>query len=158
EQAIPFPGKRGLRTRVEQGAAERAAHEAERARLDLVYRVRKAYADLLLAQEALTLIADQRAATRDIEELTRSRYAVGLAGQADVLRAQAELARLEQMRFHQEGERTVAEAELNRLLARPAGTPAVATRRLSSLVPGTVAVPAREDVVARAESHSPDLA
>ena len=102
--------------------AQEADHLAHRARLDLVYRVRRAWADLLLARENLALLGDQKRATRDIEELTRSRYAVGLAGQSDVLRAQAELARLDQMRFHELGAEESATAELNRLLVRPAGT------------------------------------
>jgi outer membrane protein TolC len=158
-QELPYPGKRGLMARVEEQEARRAAQLAMRARLDVLYRVRKAYADLLQARENLALIEDQQRATRDIEELTRSRYAVGLADQSDVLRAQSELARLTQMRFHELGEQEAAIAELNRLTARPAGTAVETPRRLSELVrPGEVRLPAVEAVVERAEHASPEVA
>ncbi len=146
-QALPYPGKRGLAERVMSAQAQEAGHVAMRARLDLVYRVRRAWAELLLARENLALLEDQKRATRDIEELTRSRYSVGLAGQSDVLRAQAELARLEQMRFHELGEEESATAELNRLLVRPAGTPAPEAARLGVLDPKAVRVPDRDGLL-----------
>jgi outer membrane protein TolC len=157
-QMLPFAGKRRLAESVEAKDAERAAHRVTRARLSLVYRVRLAHANLLLARENLAIIEDQKRATRDIEELTRSRYAVGLAGQSDVLRAQAELARLDQMRLREEGLETSAIAELNRLLDRPAGTPVPAGKRLTALAETPVRVPTVEDVVARVESMSPEIA
>jgi len=157
-QMLPFAGKRRLAESVEAKDAERATHRATRARLSLVYRVRLAHANLLLARENLALIDDQKRATKDIEELTRSRYAVGLAEQSDVLRAQAELARLDQMRLHEAGLETSAIAELNRLLDRPAGTPVPSGRRLTAVAETPIRVPPVEDVVARVESMSPEIA
>jgi outer membrane protein TolC len=157
-QELPWPGKRRLARRVVERQAEQAARQLDRARLSLVFRVRKAYADLLLARENLAIIEDQRRATRDIEELTRSRYAVSLAGQSDVLRPQAELARLEQMRVHEEGLETSAVAELNRLLGRAAGTPIPPGTRLTLLDASAVRVPSVDEVTARAEASSPEIA
>jgi outer membrane protein TolC len=155
-QAFPWPGKLARARRAEEKEAERADEEARRRRLSVAYEVRKAYADLLLARENLALIEEQRAATRDIEELARSRYAVGLGGQSDVLRPQAELARLEQMRHHEEGLETSALAELNRLLGRPALTPVPPGARLSA-VAERPRVPAVEEVTARVAAHSPEI-
>jgi outer membrane protein TolC len=157
-QEFPYPGKRALAERVQAKEAQQADHGIRVSELALVYRVRRSFVDVLLARENLALIQDQKRATSDIEELTRSRYAVGLAGQSDVLRAQAELARLEQMRLHQEGEEVAATAELNRLLARPAGTPVPEAARLSALDPGGVRVPEREEVLAGLEEKSPGIA
>jgi outer membrane protein TolC len=157
-QALPYPGKRALAEQVLSREAQEANHLTHRARLDLVYRVRRAWADLLLARENLTLVADQQRATRDIEELTRSRYAVGLAGQSDVLRAQAELARLDQMRFHELGEEESATAELNRLLVRPAGTLAPEGPRLGVLDPKAVRVPDRDELLAGLDETTPVVA
>lgn len=154
-QELPGPGKRALLREVEEHGVELQGHAAMRQRLVLVYQLRKAYADLLLARENLAILEDQRRATKDVEELTRSRYAVGLAEQSDVLRAQAELARLDQMRFHEEGLVAIALAELNRLLDRPAGTPLDGTPRLSSLAARRITLPELAAVVARAEAMSP---
>ncbi len=156
-QLLPGPGKRGLLEQVAAAGSRRAEHGVQRTKLELVYRLRRAYADLLLAREGLALIEDQRRATRDIEELTRSRYAVGLAQQSDVLRAQAELARLAKMRYHEEGLEGAALAELNRLLARPAGTPLDATPRLTGLDVDAVRIPARDEVTAGLDGRNPAL-
>ncbi len=156
-QALPGPGKRGLRAAVAERETKQAEHALHRARVEVTYRLRRAYADLLLARENLALVADQRRATRDIEELTRSRYAVGLAQQSDVLRAQAELARLEQMRYHEEGLVGNAVAELNRILARPAATPVGDTPRLRELDVALVRVPALEEATSGLELLSPAL-
>lgn len=157
-QPLPGSGKRRLAAAVAEQDALRVGHGVERARLTLVYRLRRAYADLLLAGENLTLLDEQERQVRDIEELTRTRYAVGLAQQADVLRAQAELARLAQMRAHEEGLRVSAEAQVNRLVVRPAGTPVEATFRLRDLAERTPRVPSLEEVVRLSASLSPDVA
>lgn len=157
-QAFPFPGKRRLARSVEAKEAERAATPLARARLTLVARMRRGYTDLLLARENLALIDDQEEAGKGIEAVTRSRYAVGLSEQPDVLRAQAELARLDQMRIHEKGEETAAVAELNRLLARTAGSPIPTTPSLRSVAEVKPRVPSLEDVVRRIEEKSPELA
>ena len=156
-QALPGPGKRGLRSAVAEREAREVEHALHRARVEIAYRLRRAYADLLLARENLALIDDQRRATRDIEELTRSRYAVGLAQQSDVLRAQAELARLERMRYHELGQETLAIAELNRILARPAATPVPGTPLLRDLDVSAVRVPSVEKAIAGLDAASPAL-
>ncbi|MFI5183844.1 MAG: TolC family protein [Vicinamibacteria bacterium] len=157
-QDLPFAGKRRLAQEVETREAERAGHLVSRVRLSLVYRVRVTYAELLRVRENLVILEDQRRALHDIEELTRSRYAVGLAGQSDVLRAQAELARLGQARIHEEGQEASAVAELNRLLARPAGTPVEPAQRLVSLAERPLGVPSLEEVLAGVDAMSPDVA
>jgi outer membrane protein, heavy metal efflux system len=157
-QELPFAGKRRLAEEVETREAERALHLANQVRLNLVYRVRLGYARVLLARENLAILSDQSGAIRDIEELTRSRYAVGLAGQSDVLRAQAEAARLEQARLHEEGLETSAIAELNRLLARPAGTPVEPGERLVAIADRPLRAPSLEDVLAAVEASSPQVA
>jgi outer membrane protein TolC len=153
-QALPFPGKRRLARQLEEKQAARVVQSLERTRHSLVYRIRRAYGRLLLARENLELIEEQRRAMQDIEELTRSRYAVGLAGQPDVLRPQAELARLRQMRLHEEGNVVAAVAELNGLLARPAGTAVAPGTRLSALAGMALSLPSAEAVVAHAEQAS----
>jgi outer membrane protein TolC len=157
-QLLPFPGKRRLAGETEAKQAESFQPTLERARLDLVEQVRRAYTDLLLARENLELVAEQEQATRDVEAVTRSRYSVGLAEQADVLRAQAELARLARMRLHEQGNEAMALADLNRRLARPAGTPVPTSTRLAALAERKLEAPSLSELLERAERASPERA
>ena len=78
-QALPFPGKRRLAEAVQSQEAARAEQPVTRARLTLVRRVRRGFADLLLAREKLRLLQIQESTSEGIEGVSRSRYAVGLA-------------------------------------------------------------------------------
>jgi outer membrane protein TolC len=157
-QPLPGSGKRRLAALVAEKDAARVGHGVERARLTLVYGLRRGYAQLLLARENLALLDEQERQVRDLEALTRSRYAVGLAEQADVLRAQAELARLAQMRAHEDALRVSAEAELNRIAARPSGLAVEPTLRLRDFDPRRVPVPSVDEVVRLSNGLSPDVA
>src|SRR5262249_1722549 len=114
-QELPFSGKRQLRRDVSARESDLTRHAISAITFSVTYALRKALADLLLARENIAIIRDQRRATSDIEELTRARYSAGLGSQLDVLRAQAEVARFDQMRLHEEGLASSAIAEINRL-------------------------------------------
>jgi len=157
-QEFPLGGKRRFAEQVESREVARAGLRMENVRRAVEYQVRLAYAQLLLVRENLRILEDQRRATRDIEELSRSRYAVGLADQSDVLRAQAELARLDQMRLHQEGLEVSASADVNRLLARPAATPVETGARLAALGEREIHPPSLDEVLASVDMMSSDLA
>jgi outer membrane protein TolC len=115
--------------------------------------VRRAYYGLLLARETLELVAEQERTARDVERVARSRYSVGQGAQQDVLRAQVEVTRVEQLRAEQDAENEVRQAELNRLLARPPDAPLDTPARLG-LVPETRSL---EAVQASSEAESPEL-
>jgi outer membrane protein TolC len=153
EQPLPWPGKRGARAALaatDTGLAEQAL---ERGRLATAAAVRRAYYGLLLARETLELVADQERTARDVEGVARSRYAVGQGAQQDVLRAQVEVTRVEQLRAEQEAEAEVRLAELNRLLARPPDAPLETPARLVLAAEGR----ALEAVQAWSEGRSPEL-
>jgi outer membrane protein TolC len=155
-QELPFSGKRRLMREAGARDADLTRHATEALTLSVTYAVRKALADLLLARENIAIIRDQRGATSDIEELTRARYSAGLATQLDVLRAQAEVARFDQMRLHEEGLLASATAELNRLRDRPAGEAVGVGVKLSDLVGRVLEVPSLQDVLARAQGDTPE--
>lgn len=155
QQAIPFPGKLRLAREVANKDAERAGTVQQRAALTIAASVRRAYADLLEAREGLRLVDEQVQTWDRIEELTRDRYAAGLASQQDVLRAQGERTRLLQQRLREQAGEQTALSELRQLLFRPEDAPVPTEQRL---VPGApVAVPSSQEFLAQALEKTPEL-
>src|SRR5262245_54213841 len=130
-QGLPFPGKRRLRADVLAGDAAQSEQQLERVRLGVAAAVKRAYAGVALTRELLELIREREEFWTQIEGVARARYAVGQGAQQDVLRAQIEVARTQQLRAEQEAEAEVRLAELNRLLGRPAEAPAGSVARLA---------------------------
>ncbi len=147
-QPLPWPGKRALAGR----AAENEAREIEtgalaRAALTIEARVRNAWYDVALARSLDTLVDERRETARQIEETTRARYAAGLAVQQDVLRAQVELARIDEMKAAQRAAIVAREAELQRLTGATS---------FAATLPEIAPLPA--DAIASALQRSPELA
>src|SRR5437016_10889030 len=93
-QRIPFPGKLGLKGRMAERDADMAAADARMTELTVLESVKQAYWDLWLADRHLAVY------TRDLElppgpaAGAAGRYAVGMGGQPDVLRAEVERTRI----------------------------------------------------------------
>ena len=142
-QPLPWPGKLRL---AGQEALNRAEEVKEgtvgRARLAVEARVRRAYYDYLLARALLELIEDRGRSWREIADIVRERYAVGLGIQQDVLRAQIEVLRIDEARAEQMAQVANRRAELNRVLGRPQETEIETPARLAfhSDVPGLSAL------------------
>jgi cobalt-zinc-cadmium efflux system outer membrane protein len=119
-QPIPWPGKRTLAGKT----AESEAREVEsgtlgRAGLMIEARVRNAWYDLILARAIDRLVEERRDTAHQIEATTRDRYAAGLGVQQDILRAQVELARIDELKATQRALIASRLAELDRLLGLP---------------------------------------
>ena len=155
EQQIPFPGKLRLAGEIARKDAERAATGPDRTVLALSAAVKRAHARLLEARENLAIVDEQIGTFTGIEEVTRARYASGLATQQDVLRAQAEKTRLAQQRESDRAAEETSLSELRELLFAPAGT-AVPTE--ARLVPGRLpALPSAEEALKAALEATPEL-
>lgn len=155
QQAFPFPGKLGAAGKLAKADAARTNFRPERAALALAGSVRRAHADLLEARENQRLVDEQIETWKQIDETIRARYAAGMGTQQDVLRAQSERTRLLQQRRRDEAAEEAALAELRRLLDLPPDAPVVAAARL---LPGAaLAVPRRDEVVARALDATPEI-
>ncbi len=122
-QDLPYPGKRRLRGDIREREACEMEQRAERARLDLVAAVRRAYHDLIHAREVLELQREQEILAVQAADVARERYAVGQGGQQDVLRAQAEVTRSRRLRAEQAADEVGRLAELNRLRGLPPDEP-----------------------------------
>ena len=130
-QELPYPGKLGLRGDLASRAADQVEQQTERVKRDVAAAVKRAYFGLLLSRSLLDLIRDQEENWKQIEAVARSRYAVGLGAQQDVLRVQVEVTRIQQFQAEQEAEIYIRRAEINRLLSRAPDAPLETSAQLT---------------------------
>jgi outer membrane protein, heavy metal efflux system len=154
-QAFPWPGK----LRLAGDIATSRAREIERGAvgrtgLALEARVRNAWYDLVLARVIDRVIDDRHAAATQIEAAVRERYAAGLAVQQDVLRAQVELARIDELKATQAATVASRLAELNRLVSAPQDRAIETPLRL----PEDATLPSLQELISSAATRSPELA
>jgi len=154
-QPLFWPGKRDLREEVATLEGRRAEARLLRALLDLEGRVRRAYLGLLLVRGQIELLAEQEQLWQKAERTARARYESGQVPQSDLLRAQLELARLQQRSWGLGAGLATSLSELNRLRARPLDQAIAAEARLSDTP--DPAVLAEAAAQADAEQRSPEL-
>lgn len=130
-QDLPWPGKRALREKIATQDAVARAERLERQRLTVAAGVRRALWSLALAEESLGVLREQADVWKEAEGVARARYAVGQGTQQDVLRAQLEITRFEQLRAEQQAEIESRLAELSRLVGREVPRDAVTGLRLA---------------------------
>lgn len=122
-QMLPAPGKLGLSGRI---AEARAAAERERA-IDVDWDLRSlaamAYYEVHEAEQSAAIATATRRLVQDIERIASTMYQVGEGRQADVLRAQVEIARMTEEITRMEAMRVAAAARLNALLDRAVDAP-----------------------------------
>ncbi|HEX4007360.1 MAG TPA: TolC family protein [Acidobacteriaceae bacterium] len=122
-QALPGPGKPSLRTSVANSDVAEAKDELAAVQLRVRVEVRKAFYDLLEAQDELRIHDEHVAIAQQAIAAARIRLTVGQVPQQDLLKAQLELTRLAEhmIRFDRDAE--VARARLNTLVGRDPATP-----------------------------------
>jgi outer membrane protein TolC len=118
-QMLPLGGKLGLSRRI---ARERATAQSERAK-DAWWEVRALAAmpfyELYRADQSLVVMRETLRLLGDIREVADAMYRVGSGNQADVLRAQVEIARMTEDTLRMQAMRTGMTARLNAILDRP---------------------------------------
>jgi outer membrane protein TolC len=119
-QMLPLGGKLALSSRI---ATHRVAAETERA-ADVAWELRTraamAFYDLYAAEQGIEIATGTRRLVQDVAQIAQSMYEVGEGNQADVLRAQVEVARMTEEIARMDAMRTAAAARLNALMDRPA--------------------------------------
>lgn len=152
-QMVPWPGKLSAwRGAARHRAAASVADADEQERM-LVARVRTAYYDVALADRALEVMATTRRLLHDLLEVSTTMYAVGSGVQQDVLRAQVEVARMDEEITRTAQERLAAAARLNALLGREATSPIGAVELPAAGGP----LPATDSLLALAFASRPAL-
>ena len=119
-QRFPYPGKRALRREVAEKDAESVGHAYQETVNRVARETRIAYFDLALVVESTRLVESSRALLAQLLKIAEGRYSVGQGSQVDVLRAQTQLSKMTEELIKLAREKPMFEAELNRLLGRPA--------------------------------------
>ncbi len=122
-QALPGRGKRALRTDIAKSDVSEAKDVLDATRLRVRVDVRKAFYDLLGAQDELRIHDEHEAIANQAIRAARIRYTVGKVPQQDLLKAQLELTRLGEHMIRFERDAEVARAKLNTLIGRDPGSP-----------------------------------
>lgn len=118
-QMLPLGGKLGLSRRI---ARERATAQSERAR-DAWWEARALasmpFYEIYRADQSLMVMRETLGLLGDIREVADVMYRVGSGNQADVLRAQVEIARMTEDTLRMQAMRIGMAARLNAILDRP---------------------------------------
>lgn len=120
-QDLDLPSASYLKRKASAAGAEAADAEAGRVRRSVLRRARKAFADLRLVWVEKDLISQNIEIVRRVARVAEAKVAAGKAGQADALKAQVELSKLQGLEEFKAHEVRVYEAELAALMGREPG-------------------------------------
>jgi outer membrane protein, heavy metal efflux system len=118
QQTFLSKEKRDVRSKVAGDDVEVAASDLESIRQEVAAEVRKACAELMRNADERKLLDRQAALLKEALSVTLAQYTTGKVPQADVLRAQMALTRLDESEIELDEERDTARAQLNSLLGR----------------------------------------
>ncbi len=152
-QEVPFPGKLGLKREIASTEAEQARQEFRRTELEIVSRLKMAYAEYAHLQALLDLLRRNRELLLKFARTAEAKYSVGEGIQQDVLRAHVELSLLVDRETTLEQRRQSQTAELNALLSRPAAAPLGSAEHLEE----RHLTRSLEDLTAASLAHAPDV-
>ncbi len=117
-QDFEFPGKRILRGKIAAREAGEVEMDTELLKLDIIYQVKQAFYDLLLAQEILKYAEQDLELSRDYLEKAEIKFEAGDIARVEILRARVEAAKAENSLKAAANDVRLARARLNFLLAR----------------------------------------
>ncbi|HHT9137048.1 MAG TPA: TolC family protein [Candidatus Wunengus sp. YC60] len=118
-QRLEYPGKRTTRKSIASENVEILKLTLERTRLDTAYTLKKAFYDILLASEYLSMYRQNHAVARELLELVNHRLKQGLGGGFEVAKASVELVKSEKLLKESEGQLALTRTQLNILLNNP---------------------------------------
>jgi outer membrane protein TolC len=154
QQTLVSRQKRDLRAKLAGDDAEMAASDLESLRQDVAAEVRKACADLRRNAEEMKLHDRQASLLKEALAAALAQYTTGRVPQADVLRAQMAVTRLDEHLIELEEAQDAAAAQLNTLMGRPADEVVAIAGEYAA----TVEIPPLEELERLAMEHRPELA
>jgi len=117
-QVFPWFGKIEARTDAAAAAAKAARKRYEAKKLKLFFEVREAFHEYAYLAKAVEIAKENVELIQHFEEVARTKYTAAAASHPDVIRAQMELAKLEDQLETLEHLREPVVAELNAVLNR----------------------------------------
>ena len=154
QQTFPSREKRNQHAKLAEDDAGIVANDLETLRQEVSVEVRKTCADLMRNADEVRLQARQSSLLKEALAAALAEYTTGKAPQADVLRAQMALTRLNEQLIELEEERDNARAQLNALMGRPPNE----AIEIAGSYTGPAAIPSNEELEHAAIEHRPELA
>ena len=154
QQTFPNRQKRDQRARLAEDDAGVAANDLETLRQEVTVEVRKTCVDLMRNADEVRLQQRQSSLLKEALAAALAEYTAGKAPQADVLRAQMALTRLNEQLIELEEERDNARAQLNALMGRPSDE----AIDIAGSYTSPAALPSIEELERTAIEHRPELA
>ena len=154
QQTFPSRQKRDQHARLAEDDAGITAFELETQRQEVAAEVRKLCFDLMRNADEARLQVRQSSLLKEALDDALAQYTTGKVSQADVLRAQLAMTRLNEQLIDLEEERDNARAQLNALMGRPADE----AIEISGSYALPAALPAIEELEQAAIEHRPELA
>ena len=144
-----FPAGRSLAIRSQRmlSMADEMTEQAQARRRDVRLATRQAWLEAYYWQSAAEIVADSRPFFADLVTVTRSLYSVGRRDQQDLLRAELELARLDDRLMDINRERSLASAALSQWVGAAASAP------LAQALPDWEEVPGADELRERLPAH-----
>lgn len=96
-QAVPYPGKLRLKGEIATKTFERQEEIRNSIVQGVLKDIKTAYFDLYSLHKSIAVLREQKAVLEKARELTETKYSVGNGTQADVLKAQVEISRMDEM-------------------------------------------------------------
>ncbi len=121
-QALPFPGKLGLKSAAAEHMAAAALQNTQEFRLVLLRNTRIHWWNLVYLDKALEIIRRNQDLLRNLVKIAETKYKTGKGLQQDVLLAQLELSKLLERELKLQAAREREAAGLNALLGRSSDT------------------------------------
>jgi len=169
-QAIPFPGKLGLRGDIALAEADATLRDYQTVRLGLATRASSLFDEYYLVARARAINAHHLVLLAELGRVALAQYEAGLAPQQDPLQAETEQAMLEHRQIELETQARLAAERINLLLHRRPASPlppppdALAVDAPSALAPDALTERAFSDrpelqaAVARVEARESAVA
>lgn len=131
-QTVPFPGKLSRAGEIAELGSEMAQARADEAWWEVRAQAAGLFYDLYSMDRQLEVMRETLRLLQDFQEVAMAMYSSGTGRQADVLRADVEVARMDGEIRRMEAMRVTAVARLNAVLDQPAATP-LSSPRLEDL-------------------------
>lgn len=152
-QMVPFYGKRSLLREGAEFESESKRWLLEERKVELRRMVKEGWYQLYFIDRSLEVVNKNISLLDDLTRFSETMYGVGQGLQQDVLKAQLERSRMEDMRIVLQQKRRTLAATLNTLVFRPADTEIALTPAIEMTAFGMTAA----ELEALAEEHRPAL-